>query len=896
MGAISGSSTLLRSREKTKPEISAKLGGLWLGLFLSVWAWAMLAPSALVPRGPWVWFLLGAAVVSAVQFYAVGSRPVPKVWAAVVPGAVALGLILPAPFSTAAWCLAAAFVLPLFVQGRQEVSQGRQGLVRQQGFLNAIAALVWGCVFSASVLGLSALVHPLYLKVMPRICEWAPLARPAALVLKLLGWNVSLGEGRIYLSRDTVLMDFPAHLEVMFYYPTLVFLTFALVLAAFGGWKRVVLVALVCSAYGLVRYVCLTGLAVEGYSLSVYWHRWVLVTTFLPMVLLLQRLVPIRLPAMPSPAKAPSKIAVALVFAVCSVGLLAASVLLGQWSDSGVRKPGRLLIDEKHSAWTRTWPFPDTVNYGMMSTYNYSAMSELLSRYYRVTINFDRPLDDKFLSQFDVVMLKLPSYPFQPFEVQALRRFVERGGGLWMIGDHTNVFGSTVYLNQVSRQFGVVYRTDCTWDLPSRQMNVWKNDSPLPMHPLLGRMKHFELENGCTLRLPLLADDIMLTRDNLSQEASYSTEVFFPEKEGGDRETRIGTDALFGGVRFGRGRVAAFTDSTSFSTFAMPAEGRYDMVLGTMEWLNRKNLPQWPARSAFFLGVSLMAAALWLGWRSGSTVLALVVAVGVAGLAVSAAAAQLGRPNMIPRPLSRERANYLYMLRGQSAAVFENLDPSKWDPRTDPMGRRRYSTFAVNAQRLGIIPLQVDAVPEPHPGAALLLVKPSKAFEQEQLNRLKEFVHQGGSLFILADNLSDKDHAEAVANLFGVAYGPRCESTTPVSTRDGVVMGFSERPRTLRGGAPLLLDRDGKTVLAEVRFGAGLVLVFGDGQMFANTTLGHHFEIPVGDRKLVCDLEYWILRRLFGGAIAARPKPIVLGQPSVPTSPSSPVKPAAKSG
>ncbi|MGC8832939.1 MAG: hypothetical protein ACP5R4_02710, partial [Armatimonadota bacterium] len=716
MGATSGSSTLLRSREKTKSKENPKLGGLWLGLFLSVWAWAMLAPSALVPKGPWVWFLVGSAVVSAVQFYNVGFGAVPRIWAAVAPGSAVLGFILPDPFRTAAWCLAVAFILPLFPQERR-----------------AAAALVWGCLFAASVVGLSALVHPIYLKVMSRICEWAPLAKPAVLILKLLGWNASLGEGRIYLSRDTVLMDFPAHLEVMFYYPALVFLLFALVLSAFGGWKKAALVVLVCSAYGIVRYVCLTGLAAEGYGLSAYWHRWVLVTTFLPMVLLLQKLVPIRLPVMPNPTKAPIKLTTAFGFAVCSVGLLTASVLLGQWADSGVRKPGRLLIDEKHSAWTRTWPFPDTVSYGMMSTYNYSAMSELLSRYYRVTINFDRPLDDRFLSQFDVVLLKLPSYPFQPFEINALRRFVERGGGLWMIGDHTNVFGSTVYLNQVSRQFGVVYRTDCTWDLPTRRMNVWKNDSPLPMHPLLGRMKHFELENGCTLKLPLFADDIMLTRDNLSQEANYSTEVFFPEKEGGDRETRIGTDVLFGGVRFGRGRVAAFTDSTSFSTFAMPAEGRHDMVLGTVEWLNRKNLPQWPARGAFFLGVILMVAALWMGWRFGSAALALVLAAAAAGFAVPATAARLGRPDMIPPPITKTHPNYLYMLRAQSNAVFENLDPSNWDPQTDPKGQRRYSTFAVNAQRLGVVPLPVDSVPDPHPGAVLLIAKLSKAPERELL-------------------------------------------------------------------------------------------------------------------------------------------------------------------
>lgn len=876
MRGTSGSSTRSQSRSERAGWSVPAGGWLWVSLFLSVTAWGMLNRSHLAGEGPWVWVLAASACAAGWCFLRAGSKPVPAVWsAAAVPSAL-LAAALPGAFRTAALVLAAAFALA--------------GLSRKH---KALAALAHGCLFAAVGLAMSAVLHLPYVRLAPRLYTWSPLAGPAGWLSRLLGWNASVGDARLYVTRDTSLLDFTAEPEAFFYYPIPIFLILGLAVSALGGVRRAVGFAVLAAVYGVFRYLLVTALAAEGFGTSMYWRQDVLLATFLPMALILARVVPFGLPRIPAGGARGRRWG---PVAACAVGavLLVSSAWLGRWADMGVRKPGRMLIDEMHSAWTPTWPPPNTTEYGMLSTYNYAAMGELLARYYDVTVNFKRRLDGPFLSRFDVLLIKLPSSAFSEAEVDAIRRFVERGGGLWLIGDHTNVFGSAVYLNQVCRQFGIRFLTDCTWDLPTRRMNVWANDSPLPPHPILGRMKEFEFENGDTLTLPLFADDFMVSRDVFAQEADYSTEVFFPVREQGDKDSRIGTRVLFGGVRYGLGRVAAFTDSTSFSTFAMTAEGRHDMVLCTAEWLNRRNVPLWPARSTAWLGLLLMLGGALSLARLGPVPAVLAVSLALFGASAHVATARWIRADMLPQERPGRTVPYLYLLRQDGGALYDNLDPAKWGNERDPERARRYSTFGINVQRLGIVPLPVDEIPQSSPGDAVLIARPGRTFTRSELDAVRSFVRTGGMLLILADNSRDApDYTQAVASLFGLSYGPRVSSPTSVVNADGEYVVTARRPRTLEGGTPILMARvptlrEAKPVMAEARYGAGRVVVFGDGRMFANAVMGHHFEVPEGERKRVYDLEYLLLEHLFGRDVAAkRPQMAVIGRPAAPAFASS---------
>ena len=94
---------------------------------------------------------------------------------------------------------------------------------------------------------------------------------------------------------------------------------------------------------------------------------------------------------------------------------------------------------------------PTTTPRSMSTAASSTTMSRLLE---------DTAIDDAALGQCDVLIIKTPTSRYAPDEVEAVVRFVDNGGSLLMIGDHTNVFNMNTYLNDIARRFGFTFRND----------------------------------------------------------------------------------------------------------------------------------------------------------------------------------------------------------------------------------------------------------------------------------------------------------------------------------------------------------------------------------------------------------------------------------------------------
>ena len=90
------------------------------------------------------------------------------------------------------------------------------------------------------------------------------------------------------------------------------------------------------------------------------------------------------------------------------------------------------------------------------------------------------------MRDFDVLVLKVPTLDYEPEEIEAIKRFVERGGGLLLIGEHTDVFGTGRHLNSVAREFGLQFRHDCLFGIASVFDQVYQ--PPVTPHPIVQYM------------------------------------------------------------------------------------------------------------------------------------------------------------------------------------------------------------------------------------------------------------------------------------------------------------------------------------------------------------------------------------------------------------------------
>lgn len=81
-------------------------------------------------------------------------------------------------------------------------------------------------------------------------------------------------------------------------------------------------------------------------------------------------------------------------------------------------------------------------------------------------------------------------------------------------------------------------------------------------------------------------------------------------------------------TRHGRDRVLAFTDSTVFSNFSTFEPGKIELLLGMLEWLNRRDTVGNPCLALLLIGLAVAVACARFTWKRA----------GVGGLALPAAA------------------------------------------------------------------------------------------------------------------------------------------------------------------------------------------------------------------------------------------------------------------
>lgn len=251
-------------------------------------------------------------------------------------------------------------------------------------------------------------------------------------------------------------------------------------------------------------------------------------------------------------------------------------------------KKGDIVIDESHSKWEQTSNNYDTTWYNLESGYNYNSLKNYIANYYNVRIN-EVDINDSLLINCDILIIKTPTKSFNDIEINTIRDYVKNGGSLFLIGDHTNVFGMGSYLNNISEVFGLKYNYDALYEMQTGNLvqykpeNIFRNELNKNINTLL-------FLTGCSIDAPFLADYFILSSKSFSSEADYSQKNFFPNSPLDKTNTKYGTFVSCCGVKYFKGRVLLFTDSTIWSNFCIFFNGKIDLLMNSLEWLNQKNI------------------------------------------------------------------------------------------------------------------------------------------------------------------------------------------------------------------------------------------------------------------------------------------------------------------
>jgi hypothetical protein len=663
-----------------------------------------------------------------------------------------------------------------------------------------------------------------------------------------------------------------------------------------GSPLRFVRLTLSLAVYAILRLFVLIPIFVtamlfvghdaETVHVEIFWLPWIQAVSWLPIIFVLARTVPV---CGGGPAATANEPRLMPHWTALGVGLLVviatASGVVGKYYwEPGEVKEGRILLDEAHSEWERTDKPYDTEWYGHESGYNYYCMAQYLRHFYTLDFNMDGELTAELLAQYDVLILKTPTKRYSPEELDAIEDFVRDGGGVFAFGEHTNVFGTSVCLNEIMQRFGLAFRYDSVFDITrkweqvhipqGRSEQLLASEYPLGVHPSIQDVPFFRFAVSCSVSSEgWNARPVVRSTGLWSLPIEYAASNFYPRVE--DK-----TYAMFGGFdqivcsTVGRGRVIAFGDSTVYSNFLAFYPGKPEFLLGGVDWLNRRNaLPAMSVNHVAYLAAgALVLIVLLLASRMSPHVgllgLTAAIAASVGWGGIYACTQQTRADYPTPRPHTAVDTIVFDVSHGSGAlplfafADTKNLAQSyeifyQWVLR---LGYYTDVSFDLESALAGNRPI---VIMQPNAEDQRLEVTP------EVVESLRSFLQAGGSVLILDGANNVNSTANAMLEPFGMRLSDATSSMGIALSPGGVQICDLQRPMLVEGGEPLLVDRRGAAVLAWKQVGAGQLIVGGIANRLSDLRMGGSSRsVPDQRMRIVYELEFALLRGMVKGDVA----------------------------
>ncbi len=419
------------------------------------------------------------------------------------------------------------------------------------------------------------------------------------------------------------------------------------------------------------------------------------------------------------------------------------------FAPAGAEKTGRILVDDRYCGiWEPTARRLDTKWYGDFATYSFTSLAEWLGKWYSVDANTSRAYNDELLEGYDVLIIKTPEEPIPDAELAAIDRFVRRGGGLLLVGDHTNLLGMGTHLNALSARHGIRFRYDSVSDGITGGFVDY-------FGPRVGRhvgalhVDHLQFMTSCSLEVSGPVEVVLASGDCRREPHDYAGSSFFGRRRA-HPEMAQGRTVLAATVKVGRGRIAAFTDSTVWSSFAVFSHDRQKLAMDLVRLLNREPSPYELPIRGLAVAAALIAVLLGLGMvRSGLALPAILL--GLLGLWSGAALSEgLHRWLYVwPKP-NAPVSEVAFLWQGGACA----FPPVLGTPESIPADRS-FDTLLVSVQRLGLVPrvaFTYDKDLFTPATRAIFVIAPVNSPPTETVARLKDFVCRGGCLIVLDDN------------------------------------------------------------------------------------------------------------------------------------------------
>jgi len=338
---------------------------------------------------------------------------------------------------------------------------------------------------------------------------------------------------------------------------------------------------------------------------------------------------------------------------------------------------------------------------------------------------------------------------------------------------------------------------------------------------------------SCSLQISGDEQTVLAAENCRREPHDYAGSSFFGRR-GPHPEMGHGRTVLAATVRVERGQIAAFTDSTVWSSFAVFSHDREKLAMDLVRMLNREQSPyEVPIRYAAVV-IALIAAlmGLWMA-RSGSALPAVLF--GLVGFWIGALAAEGLHRSIYAWPEPNTPVSEVTFLWQGGACAFPPVLGTPGSLSAD----RCFDTLLVSVQRLGLVPRVAytfdDDFLRPET-RAMFVVAPVNIPPARTMARLREFVRRGGNLIVLDDSrIGERGSAKDFLGLFDATI-----TYHGAQSQDG-----TQRPHVhLAGGMEPVKVPAADAFVARKLYEQGQVVYMSDAVDFSREGMGHCFARP----------------------------------------------------
>ena len=608
--------------------------------------------------------------------------------------------------------------------------------------------------------------------------------------------------------------------------------------------KHLIIVSLIAVAGFLCSALALILLILDG---DPVWEIQVGILSCLPVV------VSILLAMVVLPDHGSERRELKMLSKRCVAWTLAGTLLLAipciSWK--GALRSGAVVIDEHHSEWS--WldaPF-DQSNYGNMTTYNYVAFRQFVQMHWPTRV-LASALTDNDLRDCSVFIIKMPTRSYSENEIQTVLDYVRRGGSLILIGDHTNVFGTSTNLNAIASHFGILYNFDAVHDAFQHERQVLTSAFGRE-HPAVVNTGATLMATSCSLSLAGSAIPVRVGRSVYADAGAYQNTSFFGNSQWDADERGVAViQAAYS--EYGEGKVLALADSTIYSTFTFYFPGIWDQLARALTFMVY-NEGLFGERTAYLLRLLILAAGFGFALRNG---LGLTLIWAAASLGVFQIANAINSHKYSIVGIRDATNDVLFYYDGDYVLPLEH-ESHAWDSNN-------YHTFFVWVQRMGHIPRVATSLKGALEGACAVFIHHSGRFTEGEKADVFRYLREGGCILLVLDPDSlTEEMIHFCAELgFGEVRALRQPMRIGRPAEQPSVVVQVRQAISFELGVPLFVNEEGIKVGAGQLFGGGKVAVIGVGREFSVDRLGTPKDVPTGAQRSLAQVEFDLFEWLYG--------------------------------